>query len=166
MTSFVDLTANQPTRSLQPGDVLISEGDPGGDLYVLLLGELAVERDGVKLASLSNPGALLGEMSVLLGIKSSATVRAVRETRVRVVKDAAKVLEHEPVLALRLAATVANRLDATSGLLVEMSREHSGTREQGLLSRIMAALHVDEDPQELSRPDLFNDPGLWPRGPM
>ncbi|MEP7239529.1 MAG: cyclic nucleotide-binding domain-containing protein [Devosia sp.] len=168
MPSIVDLTAQQPSRVLQPGDVLIAEGEGGGDLYVLLMGELAVERDGIKLATLNQPGTLVGEMSVLLGAKSTADVRATRESRVRVVRDAAKVLEAEPRLAMRVAALVAARLDATSALLVDLSKEHAGKpHEQSILSRLIGALHVaTDDGAEVQRLDLFADPTLMPRPPM
>ena len=88
MATLLTLTYSQPTLSLEPGDVLIKEGDPGGDLYVLESGRLRVERDGVTLATIGSPGALIGEMSVLLGTENTATVRAEKPTIVRVVKDA------------------------------------------------------------------------------
>jgi CRP/FNR family cyclic AMP-dependent transcriptional regulator len=100
-----------------------------------------VVRDGVNIASIAQPGTLVGEMSVLLGIRNSATVRAERETKVRVIRDANKLLESEPGLALRVAALVAGRLDATSALLVELAKQNKGKSEQGLLSRILSTLY-------------------------
>ena len=76
MASLVTLTFSQPTRSLAAGEVLVREGDPGGDLYVLESGKLTVERDGVTIAAITEAGALVGEMSVLTGRKNSATVKA------------------------------------------------------------------------------------------
>ena len=141
MSSLIELTANRPTRTLAADEVLLAQGDGGGDLFILLNGELSVERDGVNLATLSQPGTLVGEMSVLLGTKSSATVRAERETKVRVVRDARRILEAEPELAMRVGALVAGRLDATSALLVELSKQHKGG-EQNVFTRILAALHA------------------------
>jgi CRP-like cAMP-binding protein len=64
---------------LAPGEELMRQGDPGGDLYVLEQGELVVERDGVAIAEISRPDSLVGEMSVVLGTPASATVRARRD---------------------------------------------------------------------------------------
>jgi CRP-like cAMP-binding protein len=122
MASLLTLTYSQPTLALEPGDVLIKEGDIGGDLYVLESGRLSVERDGVMLATISAPGALVGEMSVLLGTEHTATVRAERPTSVRVVKDALAYLERQPLVALRVAMLLSQRLDATSIALVELSK--------------------------------------------
>ena len=70
-----------------------------------------------------------------------ATVRADRDSKVRVVKDAMRILGKQPELTLRLAQLVSQRLDTTSALLVELSRETAGkASEQNLLSRIWTAL--------------------------
>jgi len=105
-------------------------------------GKLLVVRDGVTIATISQPGTLVGEMSVLLGTRNSATVRAETETRVRVIRDAIKLLDSEPDLARRVATLVAGRLDATSALLVELTKQNKGkASEQGLLSRILTTLY-------------------------
>ena len=123
MASLLTLTYSQPTLALEPGDVLIKEGDRGGDMYVLESGRLTVERDGVPLATISSAGALVGEMSVLLGTENTATVRAETPATLRVVKDALAYLERQPLVALRVAMLLSQRLDATSAALVELSKE-------------------------------------------
>jgi len=141
MTSLLALTASRPSRTLADGEVLLVQGEGGGDLFILLSGKLVVVRDGVTIASIAQPGTLVGEMSVLLGIRNSATVRAERESKVRVIRDANKLLETEPGLAQRVAALVAGRLDATSALLVELAKQNKGKSEQGLLSRILSTIY-------------------------
>ncbi len=139
MASLLTLTFSQPTLTLAPGDVLIKEGDPGGTLYVLETGRLRVERDGVTLASIQSPGALVGEMSVLLGTENTATVRAEKPTTVRVVKDALAYLERQPLVALRVAMLLSQRLDATSALLVE-AQKGKPPEPSGVFGRLMAAV--------------------------
>jgi CRP-like cAMP-binding protein len=143
MASLLTLTFSQPTRSLKAGEVLIAEGDPGGDIYVLESGELTVERAGIRLASITAPGALVGEMSVLLGTENTATVRAAKPGSVRVVKDALAYLERQPLVALRVAMLLSQRLDATSAVLVELSRaagKSGKPAETGIFNRLMSAL--------------------------
>jgi CRP/FNR family cyclic AMP-dependent transcriptional regulator len=140
MATLLTLTYSQPTLTLQPGDVLIKEGDPGGDLYVLESGRLRVERDGVTLATISAPGALIGEMSVLLGTENTATVRAEKPSTVRVVKDALAYLERQPLVALRVAMLLSQRLDATSALLVEAQKGKPQEPTGGIFGRLMSTL--------------------------
>ncbi len=143
MTNLLELTGHQPSRSLADGEILIVQGEHGGDLFILEKGKLTIERDGVTLATVSIPGSVIGEISVLTGTSSSATARALGNARVRVIRDAARVLEQEPQLTLRLAGLVASRLEATSSELVALSRDVSLKSKRNVLARLAAALHPE-----------------------
>lgn len=138
-TSILALTKAHPLRTLEPGEALIEAGEAGGELYVLETGRLSVVRDGVEIAILSEPGALIGEMSVLLGEDHSATVRALAPTEVRVIEKAVAFLERTPIVALAVATMACERLNRTSALLVEMKKQ-AGKTELGLLERIFGAV--------------------------
>ena len=147
MASLLALTGTQPCRRLAPGEVLIAAGDEGGELYVLEEGRLGVERGGVALATIDEPGALVGEMAVLLGTDHSATVRAESAATVRVIDNALAFLERTPLVALHVATLACARLEATSALVVELGREARGQGgEQGFLARIAAALGATPPP--------------------
>jgi CRP-like cAMP-binding protein len=158
MENSVASAASYTTIRLAPGEVLISQGEPGGSLYVLEEGELAVERDGVEIASINRPYAVVGEMSVVLGTPTSATVRAGRESRVRVFADARSTLSHDADFAFRMAYLMASRLDATSALLVEHRRTHGDRPEPDLVGRLFKALHLPTDtakPAPAAPDDMF-----------
>jgi CRP-like cAMP-binding protein len=147
MASLLTLTQSQPQRTLKPGEALITEGDDNGELYILERGKLSVERDGVVLATIIEPGAMIGEMSVLLGKLHTATVRAETDTQVRVIENALSFLERTPIVAITVATLVCERLDATSALLVELrQKSDEKPNEQGMLSRIFAALTTPPKP--------------------
>ncbi|MBN9309138.1 MAG: cyclic nucleotide-binding domain-containing protein [Devosia sp.] len=141
MTSLLLLTYSAPTIELDRGEVLINQGESDGNLYVLDSGVLAVERDGVRIATIDQFDALIGEMSLLLGKPHSATVRAEGKARVRVVRDALVVLERHPLITLRLATLLCQRLDSTSALLAGLSHDPDERGvEQGLLGRLRSTL--------------------------
>ena len=140
MASMFLLTYSAPIKELEIGDVLITQGSMGTDLYVLEAGQLAVERDGVKIATIDQSDSLIGEMGLLLHKPHSATVRAETNTKVRVVADAMRVLERHPDITLRLAGLLSQRLDETSGLVSELSRQVSGTAEKTLIGKIFSSL--------------------------
>ncbi len=158
MAGLLTLTTNLPSRTVMPGEILIAQGETGGDLFVLETGRLSVERDGVVIATLAQPGTLVGELSVLLGITHTATVRAEAESRLKIIRDARGYLEDNPKLLFRVAALVAGRLDATSALLVDLNRQHSGKNEQGLLARIFASLHRPASDETSLPGTLFEKP--------
>ena len=138
MTSLLLLTYAAPTLELAKGDILFDQGRKDGTLYVLDSGVLAVERDGVKIATIDQIDSLIGEMSLLLDKPHSATVRAETEARVRMVDDAMLVLERQPMITLRLATLLCQRLDTTSALLAEAT--HGVDKEESLIDRLRSAL--------------------------
>ena len=165
MPSLLSLMSSQPLRALADGEELIAEGSPPGDLYVLESGRLSVTRQGIAIATVAQPGAVVGEMSLLLDRPHSATVRSEGPSEVRVLADAARVLDTNPVLTKGLAALLAARLDATSGLIVELSQQHQGKAETSLFDRILDALHlpaIDADYFPVERHDLFGGGGETP----
>ncbi len=158
MESLLSLAATRPSRTLHAGETLIVQGEPGGDLYILESGQLTVQRDGIDIATISTPNALVGEMSVVLGTPNSATVRADGTTVVRVIQDARAVLEQDPALTFRLAWLMATRLNATSAYLVDLTKQQKSASDRGLLGKILSALHLPVEDQNyvaLSRSDLF-----------
>ncbi len=141
MSPIASFTEALPLQQLTHGTLLTEEGSHSGRLFILEKGRLTVLRDGVILAKIDEPGAVIGEMAALLGTPHSATVRADGLVSVRVLDDAAERLGENPELALHIATIACARLDATSALLVELRRNLSGRdKEQALLSRILTAL--------------------------
>ena len=138
MTNILPLTKAYPARVLAAGGTLIEAGEAGGELYVLETGKLSVIRDGVEIAVISEPGSLIGEMSVLLGVDHSATVKAVGSAQVRVIERGIDFLEATPIVALHVATLVCERLDRTSALLVQMRK--AGKTEPGLLERLFGTV--------------------------
>lgn len=159
MESLLTLAASHPTRTYSAGEILIGQGFAGGDLFILESGQLSVERDGVRIATIATPGSLIGEMSVVLGTLSSATVRAEKPSTLRVIHDARQYLQTDPALTFRVAWLMANRLDATSAYLVQLTRDHADKPESGLLGRILSSLHSPDHARysTVTRSDMFGD---------
>ena len=139
MVNILPLTKSYPLRTLAAGETLIDAGEAGGELYVLQSGRLSVIREGVEIATISEPGALIGEMSVLLGVDHSATVRAVGEAELRVIDNGIGFLEATPIVALHVATIACQRLDATSALVVQL-RKQGASPEPGFLERLFGAI--------------------------
>ena len=107
------------------GHQLIRQGGRSGSLFVLRSGEMEVIRDGKFVSSVNRAGAIFGEMSVLLDQPHSASVRAVTEVEVYVIADALRVLESRPAWTLQIARLLAQRVNATTSLLLESQRDAS-----------------------------------------
>jgi CRP-like cAMP-binding protein len=93
--------------------VLTREGKPGREFFVLVEGTVEVTRDGKKLADL-RAGDWFGEIALLTYKPRTATVTATSPVRVLVVTDREfrRVVETMPRIALKVLASVGQRLDA------------------------------------------------------
>ncbi|WP_421761461.1 cyclic nucleotide-binding domain-containing protein [Devosia sp.] len=141
MSPLASFTDSLPLQQMTHGTLLTEEGSHSGRLFILEKGRLTVLREGVILAKIDEPGAVIGEMAALLGTPHSATVRADGLVSVRVMEDAVENLGQNAELALHIATIACARLDATSALLVELRRNLAGRdKDQALLSRILTAL--------------------------
>ena len=158
MDSLLTLAESHPRRSFAAGDILIAQGIEGGDLFILESGQLSVSRDGVDIATIAVPGSLIGEMSVVLGSRSSATVQAEHPSVVRVIHDARQYLKTDPELTFQIAWLMAYRLDATSAYLVQLTKDHAGKPDGGLLARILSSLNAPDDKRfvTVNRGDMFS----------
>lgn len=76
------LVSTGQRQEVQPGDVLIYEGQPSQSLYIILAGRLEVSVQAMAqyaIAQLSS-GEVVGEMSFVDGLPPSATVTALEPT--------------------------------------------------------------------------------------
>ena len=79
---ILEFCGKLPLQTFLPGEALITEGQSAGRLYILVSGEVSVEKNGVSVARLKQPGAVFGEISALLDTKASASVIAKTEVDV------------------------------------------------------------------------------------
>lgn len=148
MADLLGLTADLPSVTVPAGDVVIEEGAPSGHLLVLVSGGVVVEHDGVAFARIDHPGAVFGEMSVVLGKPATATVRAVDEVEVRVVEDPETFLTEHPGAALAVLRTTAGRLDGLTQYLVDVKRQFADAGGHlGMVDQILDRLVHHQAPR-------------------
>ncbi|HET7556168.1 MAG TPA: cyclic nucleotide-binding domain-containing protein [Gaiellaceae bacterium] len=96
------------------GERVLRKGLTGGNFYVILEGEAAVELDGQQLARLAR-GDFFGEISALTGDAPTADVVAVTILRCLVIpaQQLERLLLDRPQFALRLLRLEARRLRST-----------------------------------------------------
>jgi CRP-like cAMP-binding protein len=88
---------------------------------ILTEGAVAVVKDGIEIARVMEPGAVFGELSVLLDQPHSADVRAVERSQFQVT-DAASLLQ-DPTALLYVATVLARRLNSANQTLVDLKRQ-------------------------------------------
>lgn len=77
---LLELVEHGESRAVEPGDVVITEGERSDHIYVIGHGRVRVERGDQVIAELG-AGCHFGEMAVLTRRPRTATVRAIASTR-------------------------------------------------------------------------------------
>ena len=131
MEELLSLADGFARRSLEPGEVLLVDGQPVPALFVLIEGALRIEKAGVAIAAVTVPGACVGEMSLLLGVDATADVVAGAPSVVAVIDDAPSMLANDARLPLALAQLLATRLQVMTTYLADIKRQY-GDHEGGL----------------------------------
>lgn len=138
----LDACAGRQKSIAKPaGETLLEEGKHAGVLYVLEEGEVEILKGEFQISVISEPGAVLGEISVLLDTPHSATVKTTIPSRFYVVEDPLDFLHENPKSALDIARLLAERLHGMTGYLVDMKRQYEGSEDHfGLVDEVLETL--------------------------
>jgi CRP-like cAMP-binding protein len=134
LTNFRDRLASLPVATFSAGDIVFAAGSKTGRLLILKNGSVAVIKDGLEIAKVTEPGAVFGEMSALLDQPHTADVRALERSQFHAA-EAAALLEQDPVALLYVAAVLARRLDAANRALLDLKNLIQTGQPIGVISK-------------------------------
>ena len=126
MREILDYCTGGIQRAVPAGTVLLHQGTKTGRLFVLIEGRLEVIRGDAVVAVLAEPGAVTGEMSLLLDRPHTATVRAASDSMICEFSDAASFLNEQPAAALLIARLLAQRLNVATTYLADLMKQYAG----------------------------------------
>ncbi len=122
-----------PLTKFQAGEVVLLAGSRSEQLLFLKKGTVAVVKDGIEIARVTESGAVFGELSVLLNQPHSADVRAVEASQFHVAS--ADILARDPLVLFYVAAILARRLNATNRVFVELKTQLKASQRGGILEK-------------------------------
>ncbi len=112
-TELRRLASTADEIDVREGYVLMREGRPGREFFVLVEGSVQVTRNDRKLSELG-PGDWFGEIALLTKVPRTASVVATSAVRALVVTDRAfrQLVETMPSIAIKVLASLGDRLAA------------------------------------------------------
>jgi CRP-like cAMP-binding protein len=126
MRSVLDYCSEGLKRSVAKGAELVCEGETTGHLFILIEGKLDVMKGDTVVATVTEPGAIIGEMSVLLEQAHTATVRAASDSQVYEFENAMAFLRDHPAVAFMIAQLLAQRLNVATSYVADIKRQYAG----------------------------------------
>ena len=140
MRKILSFCQTFPETTFGPGEVLLAEGEQTGILYILIEGNVEVLKGHFQINTVSEPGAIFGEISALLNIPHMASVKTLRLSRVHVIERANEFLQSHPDLTYQLARLLALRLQGITTYLVDLKRQFED--QEGHLSLVDTVLET------------------------
>lgn len=141
MASILEHCRDLEVVSFAPGEVLLPQGGKTGCLYILVSGKLEVAQGETTITFISEPGAVVGELSLLLDVPHQVDVRACAPTVCHVTRGGREFLQSKPELALQVAEMLAKRLKGMIGYLADLKSQYEDRKDQlGMVDEVLLNL--------------------------
>lgn len=150
------LAADLPLIDVAPGEVIIREGGDAGSIWILVSGSLRVTKGGIEVNAVTHPGSVIGEMAVLLGAPSTATVEVVEPSVLRHAVDGAAWLDSDARITRLVATGLAGRLAAITTYLSDLKHQYGDAPGLAMVPDVLRRIEQRQAPRAV--PGSARDP--------
>ena len=141
MREILEHSAHLPQIQFAAGDVVVREGDNAGGIWVLVSGALRVRKGSELVNAINRPGAMVGEISLLLGTKQySATVEAATPSVLHYAEDGQAFLSSDPDIIRHVAMGLAERLHFVTSYLADLKHQYGDAPGLAMVSDVLSEL--------------------------
>ena len=137
--AFFEGLSTLPVEAYQAGDLILRKGQTAGKVFILKQGAVEVIDGDQRIALASEPGAVFGELGVLLDQPPMADVRATEPSTFYVAAGKVFLRVHRDA-ALHVARILARRLVAAHRNLDEVRRRLTPDQRDGMLEEAVDAV--------------------------
>lgn len=161
MRDVLHRCAGMLERTFAAGEVLLHDGDRTGVLFILIEGSVEVLKGDVQVNLVSDPGAVFGEISVLLDAPHTATVRTLEPSRFYVAENALGFLQSDGTVALAVARLLGRRVNAMTTYLVDLKHQFEDHETHlGIVDEVLEALVHHQGDEHSPGSDRDPDPNV------
>jgi CRP-like cAMP-binding protein len=155
-TSLIRIAGKMIERQLPAGEVIIHQGEPGHEMYIIREGRAVVtgvnpDTGGEVLLAELYAGDFFGEMALLSDAPRTATVATVNSSRLLTLKkeDFLELLDAQPRVYKVIGLILAQRLQQTNELLKQRTAEMINIATRGSIHQhsVLNLLRFAEDHQ-------------------
>jgi len=157
---MLKLCAHLPEVEFGPGEAVVHEGRQSGGIWVLVSGSLEILKGAMVVNTVNQPGATVGEISVLLGSAHGATVRTTQRSVLRHAVDGRALLARDPAISRLVAMGLAERLNFVTTYLFDLKHQYGDAPGLAMVSDVLQQLTQRQGPT--ARPGSARDPDPEP----
>jgi CRP-like cAMP-binding protein len=139
MVDLLQLSSHLPEIDIDSGHEILREGERTGAIWILVSGELSVRRGTTVVDWIDRPGAVIGEMAVLLGTAATASVEASEPSRLRYAANGEEFLA-DPTVTYLVAVGLAERLNLVTTYLADLQDQYGDAPEMDMVREVLRRL--------------------------
>ncbi len=139
MVDLLQLSSHLPEVDIDSGQEILREGERARGIWILVSGELRVRRGTTVVEWIDQPGAVIGEMAVLLDTAATASVEATEPSRLRYAEDGEAFLA-DPSVTYLVAVGLAERLNLVTTYLADLQDQYGDSPETDMVWQILTRL--------------------------
>jgi CRP-like cAMP-binding protein len=139
MVDLLQLSSHLPEVDIESGHEILREGERTGAIWILVSGELRVRRGATVVDWIDEPGAVIGEMAVLLDTAATASVEASEPSRLRYAANGEDFLADPTVIRL-VAVGLAERLNLVTTYLADLQNQYGDAPEMDMVREMLNRL--------------------------
>ena len=151
-----DTLAALPIVTYEAGEIVIADGSRTGRLLILKNGTVTILKDDKEIAKVAEPGAVFGELSVLLDQPHTAEVRALETSQFHIA-DATALLSQNPTAVLYVATVLAQRLHVANHALIQLKSQLQTGEPHNVVAKTVSRISKSS-PAVASQPCLCRIP--------
>ena len=137
----IDSLKDLPVREFGEGEMVMTEGEPGGELVILVSGAVEILKQDIQINVVDSPGSIFGEISVLMDKPHMASVRALEPCKFHVAEDPCEFLKDNPEAHLHLSRLLASRLTCITSYLVDLKHQFEDQDDHlGMVDEVLESL--------------------------
>ena len=136
---FPKSVAALPVVTYQAGETVIAEGSRTGRLLILRKGTVAILKENMEIARVAEPGAIFGELSLLLDQPHTADVCAL-ETSQLYVANGTMLLSQYPNAVRHVATVLAHRLEGANRALIQLRGQLQAGQPHSVVAKTVSKM--------------------------
>lgn len=137
------------SNSYAPNSIICEQGEEGNDMYILNQGRISVLINNNKVAEIEKPGTVIGEIALLLGEKRTATLKAINQVVLTVIKkdNLQEFHDNNKEIFLKIAETLSHRIYNNFEIIRNIDKQvleegQTSNKVAGFLTRDRAEAHL------------------------